>query len=168
MAKGDATTLQAKTGFNFRYFMEKIPANGTGATSADSAEFDEVEGMKSGTLPSPDKPEIDVTTTTDEVKAYIPGIGSINDISLEFNFYPQNVIHQEIIKKVIYEDKPRFWKITGQGMSFTFLGYLKSASPTFGVDAALTLPLTLKVTTKPDVSFGATTLADEKRSFADM
>lgn len=168
MAKGDPTTLQAKTGFNFRYFMEQITAGGEGASSPDDATFVEVEGMKSGSLPSPDKPEIDVTTTTDEVKAYLPGIGSINDISLEFNFYPQNEVHQEIVKTVLYEDRPRFWKITGQGMSWIFLGYLKSASATFGVDAALSLPLTLKVTNKPGVTFGAVTKADKKRSMAEI
>lgn len=154
MAKGDATSLQAKTGYGFRFYYEKIAANGTHATSADAATFEEIEGMKSGALPSPDKPEIDVTTTTDEVKAFLPGIGQINDISLEFNFYPQNEVHQDLVKNVIYDDTPRFWKITGQGMTFTFLGYLKSASATFGVDAALTLPLTLKVTSKPDPTFG--------------
>lgn len=169
MAKGDPTNKQAKTGFNFRFFMEKITAGQDGATTPDGVTtWDEVEGMKSGSLPSPDKPEIDVTTTTDEVKAYLPGIPSINDMSLEFNFYPQNEVHQEIIKNVIYEDKTRYWKITGQGMSFIFPGYLKSASPTFGVDAALTLPLTLKVAAKPDPTFGATTKADERRSLAEM
>lgn len=166
MAKGEATSLQAKTGFNFRFYMEKIAEGGTGASSPEDAVFEEVEGMKSGSLPSPDKPEIDVTTTVDEVKAYLPGIGSINDISLEFNFYPQNDIHQDIVKNVIFNDTPRYWKITGQGMSFIFLGYLKSASATFGVDAALTLPLTLKVTSKPAVKFGDVSARDTAKGYS--
>lgn len=166
MAKGEATSLQAKTGYGFRFYYEKITANGTGASSPEDVTFVEIEGMKSGSLPSPDKPEIDVTTTTDQVKAFLPGIGQINDISLEFNFYPGNEVHQDLVQNVIYNDTPRYWKITGQSMSFIFLGYLKSASATFGVDAALTLPLTLKVTSKPEVSFSATRAAEEKSSIA--
>lgn len=166
MAKGDPTALQAKTGYNFRFFYEKLAANASSASTPDDITFVEIEGMKSGSLPSPDKPEIDVTTTTDEVKVYLPGIGSINDISLEFNFYPQNEVHQDLVKNVIYNDSSRWWKITGQGMTFIFLGYLKSANATFGVDAALTMPLTLKVASKPDVDFGALTAADINRGFS--
>lgn len=170
MAKGDPTNHQAKTGYNFRFFMEVITTAGAeGATTPEGVQnWEEVEGMKSGSLPSPDKPEINVTTTTDEVKVYLPGIPSINDMSLEFNFYPQNNVHQLIVKTVIYEEKTRYWKITGQGMTFIFPGYLKSANPTFGVDAALTLPLTLKVAAKPTPTFGAVTQADERRSLAEM
>lgn len=166
MARGDATSLQAKTGFNFRFYYEKITEGGTGASDPSDVTFVEIEGMKNGSLPSPDKPEIDVTTTTDQVKAYLPGIGTINDISLEFNFYPQNDVHQDLVKNVIYNDTPRYWKITGQGMTFIFLGYLKSASATFGVDAALTLPLTLKVTSKPDVEFGTVSTLDLNMGYA--
>lgn len=158
MAKGEATSLQAKTGYGFRFWYEQKTAGEGGVipaspTSAEGVTFVEIEGMKSGSLPSPDKPEIDVTTTTDKVKAYLPGIGQINDLSLEFNFYPGNVVHQDLVKSVLYDDNPRWWKITGQGMTFVFLGYLKSANVSFGVDAAVTLPLTLKVTSDPQVTF---------------
>lgn len=160
MAKGDATSLQAKTGYGFRFWYESKTAGSDGKlpdspSTATSVSFVEIEGMKSGSLPSPDKPEIDVTTTTDKVKAYLPGIGQINDLSLEFNFYPENTVHQDLVKNVLYDDNPRWWKITGQGMTFVFLGYLKSANVSFGVDAAVTLPLTLKVTSDPQVTFPA-------------
>lgn len=153
--KGDPTSLQAKTGFGFKFFYEALESGASSASSADDVTWEKIEGMKSGALPSPDKPEIDVTTTEDEVKAYLPGIGSVNDLSIEFNFYPQNSAHQDLVQNVLYDDTPRWWKITGQNMTFVFLGYLKSANATFGVDAALTLPLTLKVTSKPTVTFGA-------------
>lgn len=166
MAKGDPTSLQAKTGFNFRLYYQSLAANQEVPATPDDVEFTEIEGMKSGSLPSPDIPEIDVTTTTDPVKAYLSGTAQMTDISFEFNFYPQNVDHQNFVKNVVYSEVSRWWKITGQGMTYTFLGYLKSASATFGVDAALTLPLTLKVTSKPIVTFGAVTQADIMRGFA--
>lgn len=151
MAVGDATSVQAKTGAGFKLFYD---ATGTMTDpSSPTPAWTQIEGMKSGALPSPDKPEIDVTTTDDTVKAYIPGIGSIADLSLELNFYPENEVHQKLVSEVLYEENPRYWKIEGATMTFTFMGYLKSASASFGVDAALTLPLTLKVTTEPKVTF---------------
>lgn len=153
--KGEATSLQAKTGYGFKFFYEPLAQGASSASTPENIEWEKIEGMKSGALPSPDKPEIDVTTTEDEVKAYLPGIGSVNDLSLEFNFYPQNSVHQDLVQNVLYDDTPRWWKIEGQGMVFIFLGYLKSANATFGVDAALTLPLTLKVTSKPNVTFAS-------------
>lgn len=154
MARGEATSLQAKTGYGFRFYYEKKTVAGARTASTyETVDFVEIEGMKSGALPSPEKPEIDVTTTTDRVKAYIPGIGSINDISLEFNFYPENDVHQDLVTNVLYDDDPRWWRITGQGMTFIFLGYLKSANASFGVDAAITLPLVLKVTSDPCITF---------------
>lgn len=149
MAFGDPTSTQAKTGYGFKFFYD--PQGSPDVSSV--TEWTHIEGMKSGSLPSPDKPEIDVTTTTDDVKAYIPGIGSINDISLEFNFYPQNAVHRDLMENVLYDDTPRPWKIEGQGMVFIFMGYLKSANVSFGVDQALSMPLTLKVTTRPAVTF---------------
>ena len=149
MAFGDPTSTQAKTGYGFKFFYD--PQGSPDVSSV--TEWTHIEGMKSGSLPSPDKPEIDVTTTTDDVKAYIPGIGSVNDISLEFNFYPQNAVHRDLLENVLYDDTPRPWKIEGQGMVFIFMGYLKSANVSFGVDQALSMPLTLKVTTRPAVTF---------------
>ena len=148
MARGEPTSVQAKTGYGFKFYVDM---SGKSRRLRDVEEWTWVEGMRSGALPSPDQPEIDVTTTTDEVKAYIPGIGSINDIALEFNFYPGNDVHQTLVGEYLYEESPRPWKIEGQGMSFTFWGYLKSSNVSFGVDAALQMPLTLKVTTKPIV-----------------
>lgn len=153
MAFGEPTSKQAITGYGYQFFMESIDADHPAASVADDANFVEVEGMKSGALPSPDRPEIDCTTTMDKVKAYLPGIGSINDISLEFNFYPENKVHQDIIQNVLYNDTPRFWKITGHGMTFIFLGYLKSANTSFGVDAVTSMPLVLKVTSDPQVTW---------------
>lgn len=149
MAYGDATSVQAKTGQGFTFYYD--PDGHADVESVVS--WVKIEGMKSGALPSPDKPEIDVTTTDDAVKAYIPGLGSIADISLEFNFYPGNTVHQDLVRNVLYDESPRPWKIVGQGMVFTFLGYMKSANVSFGVDAALTMPLVLKVTSKPDAVF---------------
>lgn len=166
MAKGDATAKQAKTGYNFRFYYEKLAANASSASTPDDVTFVEIEGMKSGALPSPEKPDIDVTTTTDEVKAYISGIPSMNDLSLEFNFYPQNEVHQDLVQNVIFDSEPRWWKITGQGMVYTFLANLKSNSTSFAVDTALTMPLTLKVANKPVVEFGAVSGADTMRGFA--
>lgn len=149
MAFGDATSVQAKTGYGFKFYYDAMA--GTDPSTVQTWTL--IEGMKSGALPSPDKPEIDVTTTTDDVKAYIPGIGTINDLSIEFNFYPENDVHQDLVENVLYNDTPRPWKIEGAGMVFTFMGYLKSANVSFGVDAALSMPLTLKVTTKPEVTW---------------
>ena len=145
---GMATSQQAKTGYGFAFYI------GTGG-DLDSATWQKVEGMKSGALPSPDKPEIDVTTTDDDVKAFIPGTGTINNISIEFNFYPHNSVHQMLVSEVLYTETVRPWKIVGQGMEFRFFGYMVSSEVSFGVDAALTMPLTLKVTTKPVVTFEA-------------
>lgn len=150
MAAGEATSVQAKTGYGFTFSYDK--AKGTDPSAVET--WTVIEGLKSGALPSPDKPEIDVTTTLDKVKAYIPGTGSIADLSLEFNFYPDNAEHQALVKTILYDETPIPWKIEGAGMTFTFLGYLKSANVSFGVDAALTMPLTLKVTSKPEVTFG--------------
>lgn len=145
---GLATSQQAKTGYGFSFFI------GTG-DDLNTATWQKIEGMKSGALPSPNKPEIDVTTTDDEVKASIPGTGSIDNISLEFNFYPHNSVHQMLVAEVLYTEEDRPWKIVGQGMEVKFFGYMVSASTSFGVDAALSMPLTLKVTTKPEISFEA-------------
>ena len=145
---GLTTSQQAKTGYGFSFFI------GTG-DELETATWQKIEGMKSGALPSPSKPEIDVTTTDDVVKAFIPGTGSIDNISLEFNFYPHNSVHQMLVADVLYTEDVRPWKITGQGMEVKFFGYLVSASTSFGVDAVLSMPLTLKVTTKPVVSFEA-------------
>ena len=152
MALGDATSVQAKTGQGFEFYYD---AAGN-ATVESVTTWTKIEGMKSGALPSPDKPEIDVSTTDDTVKAYIPGLGSIADLSIEFNFYPDNAVHQNLVRTVLYNDTPRPWKLVGQGMTVTFLGYMKSANVSFGVDAALTMPLVLKVTTKPTVVFNST------------
>lgn len=156
-SKGKASSAQAKTGYGMRFYM------GTGDDPA-TATWIKVEGMKSGSLPSPERPDIDVTTTEDKVKAYIKGTGDIPDMSLEFNFYPNNSVHQDIVKNVLYSEAVRPWKIAfgpeneaTEEMSFAFLGYLKSATPTFGVDAAMTMPLTLKATTQPIPQFGSTT-----------
>lgn len=149
MAFGEATSVQAKTGYGFKFYYDATAGNDPSVVS----QWTLIEGMKSGALPSPDKPEIDVTTTTDNVKAFIPGIGTINDLSIEFNFYPENEVHQDLLENVLYNDNPRPWKIEGAGMVFTFMGYLKSANVSFGVDAALSMPLTLKVTTKPEVTW---------------
>lgn len=143
---GMTTSQQAKTGYGFSFYI------GTG-DDLNTATWQKIEGMKSGALPSPNKPEIDVTTTDDAVKAFIPGTGSIDNISLEFNFYPQNSVHQMLVAEVLYTEEVRPWKITGQGMEFVFFGYMVSANTTFGVDAALSMPLTLKVTSKPLVKF---------------
>ena len=147
MSVGEATSVQAKTGQGFSFYYD---ADAHGAVN-EVVTWTKIEGMKSGALPSPDKPEIDVSTTDDLVKAYIPGLGSIADISLEFNFYPDNTVHQDLVKNVLYNDTPRPWKLVGQGMTVTFLGYMKSANVSFGVDAALTMPLVLKVTEKPTI-----------------
>lgn len=152
MALGDATSVQAKTGQSFEFYYDAAGS----ATVEGVATWTKIEGMKSGALPSPDKPEIDVSTTDDTVKAYIPGLGSIADLSIEFNFYPDNAVHQNLVRTVLYNDTPRPWKLVGQGMVVTFLGYMKSANVSFGVDAAMTMPLVLKVTTKPTVVFDST------------
>lgn len=153
MAIGDPTSVQAKTGYGFRFYYDQQAHR----RLREVQTWTHIEGMRSGALPSPDKPEIDVTTTIDDVKAFIPGMGAINDISLEFNFYPQNEIHQHLVGEVLYEENPRPWKLEGQGMTFTFFGYLKSANVAFGVDTALQMPLTLKVTTKPIVVYNKET-----------
>lgn len=153
---GLATSQQAKTGYGFSFYI------GTG-TDLETATWQLIEGMKSGSLPSPDKPEIDVTTTADAVKAYIPGTGSIADINIEFNYYPSNSVHQNLVSTVLYTETVRPWKIVGQGMTFKFFGYMKSANVSFGVDEALKMPLVLKVTTKPVLTFsgaGATVAYD--------
>ena len=152
MALGDATSVQAKTGQGFEFYYDAAGS----ATVESVVTWTKIEGMKSGALPSPDKPEIDVSTTDDTVKAYIPGLGSIADLSIEFNFYPDNAVHQNLVRTVLYNATPRPWKLVGQGMTVTFLGYMKSANVSFGVDTALTMPLVLKVTTKPTVVFNAT------------
>lgn len=157
MAYGDATSKQAKTGYGWQFWMEYLKEGEVSASDFSDAKFVKVEGMKSGALPSPDRPEIDCTTTMDKVKAYLPGIGSINDISLEFNFYPENAVHQDIMVNVLYNDEPRWWKLTHiSGMEFAFLGYLKSANTSFGVDQVLGMPLVLKVTSDPIVKFPQT------------
>lgn len=145
MAIGDPTSVQAKTGIGLKFYVDK----GGAARLRNVQEWTFVEGMRSGTLPSPDKPEIDVTTTTDIVKAFIPGMGSINDMALEFNFYPDNELHLWLVGEVLYEDTPRPWKLEGLGLCFTFMAYLKSANIAFGVDTACQMPLTFKVTTAP-------------------
>lgn len=157
MAYGDPTSKQAKTGYGWKFLMENVAEDGVAASNYEDAEFVWIEGMKSGALPSPDRPEIDCTTTMDKVKAYLPGIGSINDISLEFNFYPENIYHQDIMVHVLYNDEPRWWKLTHiSGMEFIFLGYLKSSNVSFGVDQVLGMPLVLKVTSDPIVKFPET------------
>lgn len=160
---GMNTSQQARTGYGFSFFI------GTG-DDLETATWQKVEGMKSGALPSPDKPEIDVTTTDDEVKAFIPGTGMINNISLEFNFYPGNSVHQMLVAEVLYTETVRPWRIVGQGMDVKFFGYMVSSNVSFGVDAALSMPLTLKVTTKPKVTFeavGGTITYDSTLSGAD-
>lgn len=134
-------SLQAKTGSGLLFY------KGTGDDPA-AATWTHIEGMKSGTFPSPDKPEIDCSDTESLVREYIPGLGTIPDLALEFNFFPGNEIHQEILAEA-FEQIVRPWKIEGLGISCSFLGYLKSASPTFSIDAAMTLPLSFKVTSKP-------------------
>lgn len=151
MAVGEATSVQAKTGQGFSFFYD---ADAHASVSA-VATWTKIEGMKSGALPSPDKPEIDVSTTEDTVKSFIGGLGTISDLSIEFNFYPDNATHQDLVSNVLYSDTPRPWKIVGAGMTVTFLGYMKSANISFGVDAALTMPLVLKVTSQPVVSYNA-------------
>lgn len=153
MAKGDPTAKQAITGYGFQFWYEKLTAGQASSATPDDVVFVEIEGMKSGALPSPDRPEIDCTTTMDEVKVYLPGTGSINDISLEFNFYPENEVHQDILTNLLYTEETRWWKITGHGMTFTFLGYLKSANTSYAVDQVTSMPLVLKVSSKPTVNF---------------
>lgn len=143
---GLTTSQQAKTGHGVVFYI------GTGDDLA-TATWTKVEGMKSGSFPSPDKPEIDVTTTEDSVKAYIPGVGAINDLSIEFNFYPNNSVHRDLVKNVLYTETVRPWKIESADMAFTFFGYMKSANVSFGADAAMTMPLVLKVTSKPTLAF---------------
>lgn len=151
---GQASALQAISGYGFRFYY------GTG-TDVETATWTKIEGMKSGALPSQERPDIDVTTTEDEVKAYIKGTGDIPDMSLELNFYPDNSVHQYLMTTVLDSDGSIPWKIeyTRKGASvpsmvFKFLGYLKSAGPSFAVDSAVTFPLVLKATSKPVRSFG--------------
>lgn len=154
MAYGDLTDRQAKTGYGWQFWMEHLTGSAVSAATAAAAKYVKIEGMRSGALPSPDRPEIDCTTTIDKVKAFLPGIGSMTDISLDFNFYPENAVHQHLVQEVLYSNKPRWWQLSYvTGMKFAFSGYLKSANSAFGVDQVLSMPLVLKVTSKPEITF---------------
>lgn len=135
-------SLQAKTGSGLLFYV------GTG-TDPETAVWTHVEGMVSGTLPSPDKPEIDVSDTESEVREYIPGLGSIPDLSVQMNFFPKNPTHQRLASDILASNVVRPWKIEGNNISYKFLGYLKSFNIAYGIDAAMNGPLVLKVTSKP-------------------
>lgn len=146
MAENDYASTQAKTGSGIRfYFSETADVN--------TKSWVWVPGLKSGTLPSPDVPEIEVSNTDSTVREYIPGLGSIPDMSLELDWYPNNEVHQRLQGDLLYGNTIRAWKLESDDFSFVFLGYLKSASVSFSIDAAMTVPLTLKVSAQPKIDY---------------
>lgn len=146
----DYGAVQAKTGTGIRFYFSETADTGTG-------DWAWVQGLTSGALPSPDKPEIDVSNTDSTVREYIPGLGTIPDMSLEMTWYPNNKVHQRLQGDLLYGDTVRAWKLESDDFSFVFLGYLKSASVSFSLDAAMTVPVTLKVTSQPIVTYKTVT-----------
>lgn len=145
----DYAAVQAKTGSGIRFYFSET-------ADVEAEDWVWVQGLKSGSLPSPDKPEIDVSNTDSTVREYIPGLGSIPDMSLEMDWYPANEVHQRLQGDLLYGNTVRAWKLESDDFSFVFLGYLKSASVSFSLDAAMTVPLTLKVSSQPKVTYKTT------------
>lgn len=146
MANNDYASTQAKTGLGIRFYFSET-------ADVETSDWVWVQGLKSGTLPSPDKPEIDVSNTDSTIREYIPGLGTIPDMSLELDWYPENEVHQRLQGDLLYGNTVRAWKIESEDFSFVFLGFLKSASVSFSIDAAMTVPLTLKVSSQPKVTY---------------
>ena len=146
MANNDYASTQAKTGTGIRFYFSET-------ADIETEDWVWVQGLKSGTLPSPDKPEIDVSNTDSTVREYIPGLGNIPDMSLEMDWYPGNEVHQRLQGDLLYGNTVRAWKLESDDFSFVFLGYLKSASVSFSIDAAMTVPLTLKVSSRPKIVY---------------
>lgn len=146
MAENDYASTQAKTGSGIRFYFSET-------ADVETEDWVWVQGLKSGSLPSPDKPEIDVSNTDSTVREYIPGLGTIPDMSLEMDWYPGNEVHQRLQGDLLYGNTVRAWKLESDDFSFVFLGYLKSASVSFSLDAAMTVPLTLKVSSQPKVTY---------------
>lgn len=146
-ADKDYASTQAKTGHGIRFYFAET-------ADVDTTDWVWVQGLKSGTLPSPDKPEIDVSNTDSTTREFIPGLGTTPDMSLEMDWYPKNEVHQRLVGDLVYGNEVRAWKLESPDFRFTFLGFLKSASPSFSIDAAMTVPVTLKVSSKPDIKFG--------------
>ena len=146
MAENDYASTQAKTGSGIRFYFSET-------ADIETEDWVWVPGLKSGSLPSPDKPEIDVSNTDSTVREYIPGLGTIPDMSLEMDWYPGNEVHQRLQGDLLYGNMVRAWKLESDDFSFVFLGYLKSASVSFSTDAAMTVPLTLKVSSRPRVTY---------------
>lgn len=148
MAENNYASTQAKTGLGIRFYFSET-------ADVETEDWVWVQGLKSGSLPSPDKPEIDVSNTDSTVREYIPGLGSIPDMSLEMDWYPGNEVHQRLQGDLLYGNNIRAWKLESDEFTFVFLGYLKSASVSFSIDAAMTVPLTLKVSSQPKVTYKA-------------
>ena len=124
MAENDYASTQAKTGSGIRFYFSET-------ADVETEDWVWVQGLKSGSLPSPDKPEIDVSNTDSTVREYIPGLGTIPDMSLEMDWYPGNEVHQRLQGDLLYGNTVRAWKLESDDFSFVFLGYLKSASVSF-------------------------------------
>lgn len=142
--QGLSAASQAKTarGASF-WFAEE-------GQSWETADWTKVDGMKSGVIPVPEQAEIEVTNLDSTSKEYIPGLGDNPDLTVDLDYYPQNLVHQRLLAELSTSTTVRWWKIEiPNSITFYVLGYVKGWPVSFTGDSQMTATLTIKTSGKP-------------------
>lgn len=145
---GLTAASQARTGQGALFYFSEV------GETHENATWTLLEGMKSGAIPVPSKPEIDVTTTASKAREFIAGLGTSPDMSVGLDFYPQNTVHQRVISDIVYDSRNRWWKIEIPNIVTIMVeAYVKEWPVEFNIDSAMTANFVLKTSGKPILVF---------------
>lgn len=142
--KGLSASSQARTAQGTLFYFAEL------GQTIDNATWTEVEGMKSGNIPVPEKAELDVTPLKATSKQFISIMGDNPDLTVDLDYYPENSVHQKMIAEMSQEGENRWWKIViPKSITYYVFGYIKGWPVGFSVNQQLTAQLTIKTSGEP-------------------
>ena len=141
--KGLSAASQAKTARGTTFYFAEV------GETYENATWTKIDGMKSGTIPVPEKAELEVTSLESTAKEYIAILGDTPDLAVDLDYYPLNSVHQRLLAEISQSDENRWWKIVmPNSLTFYVFGYVQGWPVAFAGDTQLTATLTIKTSGK--------------------